>query len=350
MMRDLHRLVDAVQRNCHISDARHAREMTMCTYLLEMREFFRWEHDIPLGASPPREDLGRWLTGREALWGEVETEDFAPLPLGEASFDPFDAVRINPQLAPYGLVYGGGYGRFHKPHFFLAELLHRETRDGFDVLVSGCEYARDITAIPAAFQGGAIYLRRDALRRWLWEKAELWQLKKADGPLRAALAGHGFDEDPRQALERMTDAETEAVILHEVGEGLAERLLGPTWKKMVSALKNRRAEILARAVRDNLADCLSTLPRLIEREAASSVHFYFANHEGMRREIFPALGRAYRQASERGDLAPLSQAAADGAEHWQAVAERLIALHRAAPEDADRQIEAIAADPASIAL
>ena len=34
--------IEAVQRNCHIADARHAREMTLCTYLLEMREFFRW--------------------------------------------------------------------------------------------------------------------------------------------------------------------------------------------------------------------------------------------------------------------------------------------------------------------
>ena len=37
------RLVEAVQANCNITDARHARNMTMCTYLLEMRELYRWE-------------------------------------------------------------------------------------------------------------------------------------------------------------------------------------------------------------------------------------------------------------------------------------------------------------------
>jgi len=42
-------LVEAVRRNCHIADARHAREMTLCTYLLEMREFYRWEAGIALG-------------------------------------------------------------------------------------------------------------------------------------------------------------------------------------------------------------------------------------------------------------------------------------------------------------
>jgi hypothetical protein len=63
-------LVGTVQRNCDIADARHAREVTLCTYLLGMREFFRWEHDIPYGVAPPREDVGRWISAREALWEE----------------------------------------------------------------------------------------------------------------------------------------------------------------------------------------------------------------------------------------------------------------------------------------
>ena len=37
MIAHLDRLVDAVQANCHITDARHARSMTLCTYLLEIR-------------------------------------------------------------------------------------------------------------------------------------------------------------------------------------------------------------------------------------------------------------------------------------------------------------------------
>jgi hypothetical protein len=47
-------------------------------------------------------------------------------------------------------------------------------------------------------------------------------------------------------------------------------------------------------VRDNLADCLSTLPQLIERDAACSIHFYFANFGGMRATLFPLLAGAYR--------------------------------------------------------
>jgi hypothetical protein len=340
-MRDLHRLVDAVQRNCDISDARHARDMTMCTYLLEMREFYRWEHDIPLDQPPPRDELGAWLTQREARWGAVEGEDFSPLPVGTSAIDPFDIEAANRALVPHGLAYGAGYGRFHKPHFFLGELLRRERRDGFEVLVTGCEYARDITAVPAAYQNGAIYVRQDALRRWLWEKVELWSVKRADGALKSALEGYGYGADPRGALERMTAAESEAAILHEVGEGLAERLLGPEWREMLASLTRKRPEILARAVRDNLADCLSTLPGLVERAAACSLHFYFANFEGMRRTLFPLLPEAYRRWRESGGSAPLLDAARAGVAHWSAAASRLIDIHRGNPGRADAQIESL---------
>ena len=48
-------LVHSVQRNCHIADAHHAREATLCNYLLEMREFYRWEHEVPLARPLPRQ-------------------------------------------------------------------------------------------------------------------------------------------------------------------------------------------------------------------------------------------------------------------------------------------------------
>ena len=40
---DIKQLSDTVQLNCHISDARHAGNYTLCIYLLKMREFYRWE-------------------------------------------------------------------------------------------------------------------------------------------------------------------------------------------------------------------------------------------------------------------------------------------------------------------
>ena len=147
-MLELSALIDTVQKNCTIADARHARDITMCTFLLEMREYYRWEMEIPYGARLPRDELGDWLNARESLWDTVEEEDFAPLPLNATGIDPFEADDINRALIPLGLVYSSGLGHFRKPHFVLAELKRAEMRDGVQVLVAGCEYARYLIAPP----------------------------------------------------------------------------------------------------------------------------------------------------------------------------------------------------------
>ena len=350
-MQDFHRLVDTVQRNCDISDARFGREVTLCTYLLEMRELYCWENELPLTALPPKDDLGQWLTRRESHWNDLEDEEFEPLPVAGHRLDPFDAPAVNAELIPHGYLYGGGYGRFHRPQFFLGQLVRCETRGGLDVLVAGCEYARGLSAPPAALQQRAVYLRQDALRRWLWEKVELWGTRRQDGALKSALDCHGFEADPVGALERMTEAETESMILHELGEGDADALLGPAWKDMLSSFKGKRAEVLARAVRDNLADCLSTLPELVGRGAHCSLHFYFANFEGMRRHLFPRAMGSYRDWRQTGDAAVLLDAAADGRGHWQRAAERLLDIHRTEGPRAESAIEALFDKaPASLSL
>lgn len=332
-------LVEAVQRNCDIADARHAREMTLCTYLLEMREYYRWEHDLPPGAMLPRADIGRWIAEREALWEGVVDADFAPLPVAGALHDPFAAMAVNEMLLPQGLVYGAGIGRFGKPHFFLARLASAETHDGLRVLVCDCEYARDLTAIPAALQGGTVIVRREALRQWLWEKAEAWGVKRQAGAMARTLAAYDYDADPVAALARQTERETGTLILHERGEHAAGKLLGPGWEAMITAFTSRRAELVARALRDNLADCLVTLPVLLERGDAASLHFWFANFDGLRRDLFPRLVAAY----EQDDAAALAEAVAAGRRHWLDVARDVLARD-------EGHIAGLAADCSSVAL
>ena len=327
-MRDFPRLVDCVQRNCHIADARHARDMTMCNYLLEMREFFRWENHLPPHLPPPRGEVSTWLAEREALWETLIEESFIDLPVEGGYCAPFAAPEINRALAPQGLFYGAGYGRFGKPHFFLATLVRQERRDGVDVSVCGCEYARDLTAIPAALQGDGVIVRQEALRQWLWEKAEAWGMKRNDGAMKAALAAYGFESGAAAALERMAEAETETLILHEVGEHAAGRQLGADWAAMLAGLGSRHAEVLARSVRDHLADCLVTLPTLLERDAVASLHFWFANLDGYRRQLFPALAAAYGPWRDGGDAAALRDGIARGRDHWLRQAGRLLDLWR----------------------
>jgi len=331
-----------VQRNCTIADARHARDMTMCTFLLEMREYYRWEMEIPYGARLPKDELGDWLNARESLWDTVEVEDFAPLPLNESGVNPFDANDINRTLIPMGLVYSSGLGHFRKPHFVLAELKRAEIRDGVQVLVAGCEYARDLIAPPAAMRDGAIFLRMDAVRRLLWNKYEEWQWKEKDTALGRAFAHYDFERDIENGLDRMAEAESEAMILHEIGEARAESLLGEDWNAMLGQLTSRHAELLVRAVRDHLADCMVTLPILLEREASGSLHFYLANLSGLRRSLFPALPQAYDNWLRSRDTAKLASVVAAARAHWLDAAQQLTATYHCDPEEGNAKLNALA--------
>ncbi len=341
-MLELSALIDTVQKNCTIADARHARDMTMCTFLLEMREYYRWEMEIPYGARLPKDELGDWLNARESLWDTVEEEDFALLPLSDSGIDPFEADDINRALIPQGLVYSSGLGHFRKPHFVLAELKRAEVREGVQVLVAGCEYARDLIAPPAAMRGGAIFLRMDAVRRLLWNKYEEWQWKEKDTALGRAFAHYDFERDVDRGLDRMAEAESEAMILHEIGEARAESLLGEDWNAMLGQLGSRHAELLARAVRDHLADCLVTLPTLLEREAIGSLHFYLANLSGLRRALFPALPQAYDAWLDSRDTTGLARTVAAAETHWLNAARKLTATYHCDPQHGDAQLNALA--------
>lgn len=337
-MREFQQTIAAVQKNCDISDARHAREMTMCNYLLGMRELYIWENDIRPSQHLVKEDLSRWLTQREAYWEEVEALDYQPIPIVGREYDPFDVSSINAQLESHGLVYGGGLGRWCNPHFFLGQLVRSEQRHGLMVRVSGCEYARDIHASPAALREGAVYLRTDALQRWLQEKIEMWSIRQADGALKAALDCYGATGDLSTLLQRMAERETETLILHEVGEAAAEPLLGPAWRDMIMSFTSRKSIVLARSIRDHLADCLSTLPELIARGEACSLHFYFSNFDGLRRSLYPRLVKAYEHWRDTGDLVPLQAAVEAGRLHWQWAAQHLLNTWQADPVGAQSDI------------
>ena len=323
---DLEQTVATVQKNCHISDAQFAGDYTLCIFLLKMREFYRWENRLPYGGALPRDEVGRWMQARERLWEELESSPFEPLVIDDRSFDPFDTAGINRALLPRGYVYSAGYGRFSKPHFFLATLRDSSERDGVRIHVAAREYARDIVAPPAMLLDGVIYLRQESLRRYLWERVEEWRWNRGSDSMARAVEHYDFDADVEAALDRMTDVETESVILHELGEARAEQLLGERWAAMLAELSRSRVEIMVRAVRDLLADCLSTLPGLLRRGEPAALHFFFANLTGMRRHLFPEALDSYRRWTE-GDPRALPQLAEAGAARWLDVAREILDLH-----------------------
>jgi hypothetical protein len=322
-------LIAAVQTNCHIADATHAADMTLCIYLLQMREFYRWEQGLPPLQPMAREAVGAWISAREALWDELEGKSFRALPLAGGDVDPFDVAAANAALAPLGLVYGAGYTAPGRASFFLGALESAQPREGVLLRVCGREYARGLSSPPAALQDRTIYLRREALQRWLWEKYEAWTLRRPEGAYRRALDAHGYASAGEQAVGRMVQQQAETLVLHELGEAQAGELLGPDWPAMRQTLGDRRTELFLRAARDLLADCRVTLPALLQRGDAAGLHFWFANFDGLRAELAPQLERAYEAWCAGGGDVALRAAVQRGAAHWQTVCEQALVLYRA---------------------
>lgn len=346
---DLADLAAQVQRNCDIADARHGAELTLCTYLLQMREFFRWERGLALGCALPRAEVGQWIAEREARWEALEGEPFAPLRLGPAAdvggkhrmgsaagadlLDPFDADAVNARLAGRGLVYGAGWvsgPRGARPVFFLAALVSRGERAGLAVLQAGAEHARTLLAPPAALAGagaGPVLLRRESMARWCWERTEAFALRpQPGGALHAMIEHYGLDRDFLAALPRWLDDQCELALLHELGEHRVGAWLGPAWAALREALDDPRAHARAGALRDQLADLTCTLPALIERAEPGPLHAWFAGYDGARLALFPSLADGYAawRGGDRG--ATLRERVAAGRSHFEVLARSLLAM------------------------
>jgi hypothetical protein len=334
-------LTSAVQVNCDISDARYAGNYSLCTFLLKMRELYRWEHDLPLSAPLARDAVGRWLSEREQHWDTLDGAELRALAIDDATFDPFDSSAINARLTPHGRIYSAGRGLFGKPQFVLGELKRSFVDDNVTFHVSGREFAREISASPAMALGETVFIRQESLRRFLWEKIEEWRWKKNDSaPLARALACYANPDDLDATLEQMTENETATLVYHELGEVRVSRVVGTRWHDMLNALTRAKVEFLARAARDNLADCMVTLPNLLAQRNDAALHFYFANFTGLRREIFPDAQNAYLRWIGGGSTRALAELCERGVAHWSDAVARMVDRYAAAPETIDADIEA----------
>ncbi len=335
---NIQQLINNVQLNCHISDARHAGNYTLCVYLLKMREFYRWEHQYSFSEKLSTDDIGTWLTGREALWNEIESEDYQLIKTDTANYEPFDSQAINQELVNNNLVYSGGYGIKDKPHFFLAELENKKSINDYTIYISGKEYARDLTSPPAMSHNKTIYIRRESFKRLIWERTDEWRWNKPENAMARAIRCYDFDNDLENALSKMTDNEIDAAILHEIGEIQAgEHLTG--WHQMMSDITFTTAEIMARAVRDHYADTLHTLPTIIKNNNQASIHFYFANLTNMRKHIFPSLIDAYNQWCENKNIDTIEKTSKNAVNHWQNMAMQMLTLHQKNAKQCSHEIE-----------
>lgn len=330
MTLDIRQLSCNIQTNCDIADSEQAGEYTLCIYLLKMREYYRWEKNIGFNLPLPKQELGQWLTQKEAHWEQLQLagREFEPVSLDGKQFDPFHTDAINQQLLDAGYVYSGGIGQQKHIHFFLGELLKKETHYNIQILVSGREFARDLTAPPAFTLNNTVFIRRESLRRMIWEKIEEWQWKQSNPAINRAMTYYDIVDNLDSAIEKLTDNELETVMLHEIGEVQASHLLGEEWAEMIVNLPKSQAELMARAVRDHIADCTSTLPGLIQQEKIESIHFYFGNFRAMRKTLFPALTSAYNQWIEDNHLENVERTLEQACTHWQQLAREMVGIYQ----------------------
>lgn len=333
--KNLQEIINTVQHNCHIADARHAGDYTLCVYLLKMREMYRWEQGIDFKTMLTTDDVGDWLTAREGVWDDLEDQEYKPLQIGDKSHEPFDNDLINTLLCEQKmgeqktdeqkLVYNAGLGIRCRPHFFIAELEETLKHDDYTVYLSGKEYARDMAAPPAMAQENRIFIRRESLRRVIWEILDDAFVAGLDNPLTRAMSFYDFESNAEEALNKMAEAEIEYVIQHEIGEVKAGQILGDSWNSMTAELASAKiraqAEIMLRAVRDHLADSLTTLPLLLKNANEASIHFYFGNMTAMRKHLAPSLINAYEHWHENGDISLLDQYLVNSEAHWHKLAD-----------------------------
>jgi hypothetical protein len=290
-----------------------------------MREFYRWENKIPLSENLTKSDVGEWLSRRESEWEEYETREFQPLAIKDEQYDPFEATPVNEWLNPLGYVYSSGRGVFGKPHFFVGELEDHQRVDGMQIYIANRELARDLVAPPAMVIDDTIFIRKESLRRFIWEKIEEWHWKSDhETPMARALAHYKTaSADMEQVLDAMCDNESRTVILHELGEVKATQLLGPEWLEILNQLPHSGLELKLRAIKDHLADNISTLPALVESENLPALHFYFANLTGMRKEIFPEAVKAYNDWVNSRNPKVLETLYTHGKDKWLNIANEI---------------------------
>lgn len=323
-------LCQTVQHNCDISDARFARDYSMCVYLLRMQEHYRWKHALALDATIDREALGGWVRDTEDYWDTIEETDFRPLNIDGKLLDPFDDDAINRALADTAMAYSSGIGRLGQPHFVLAQR-GAQTHTPFCQLELGRELARDTITLPAMMRSNTIIIRHDSIKRMLWQMIAEWRLHRYQSPMSRVIEHYQIDTnhaDDNQLTAAAQDLST-LLIQHERGEILANDMLGNDYTQMIASLQGQPAEGMLRAVRDLLADAIATWPFLVEQQSQVHLDFWLAGVQGFRETLLERTAFYVDITHSTQPLSVLAHHVTHEQQRWQRVARALLAAFAA---------------------
>ncbi|MDH5655935.1 MAG: hypothetical protein OEZ34_08505 [Spirochaetia bacterium] len=300
-------LISQVKYNCNVSDANYWGYFSMCNLLLRLRELYYHEHDLELSSKAVKEDVGEWISIRESLWEDLEEKEFEPIKIRGKEFDPFDLEKINEILIEENLLYGAGYGLLKKPVFFIGKIQSRHTMEDKNVWIIHNEICRDLAPPFAMSQGENIFIRKDILKGYLYNKFLELKTRSENDPLRLAFEHFGCpympgkNENVTEDLSRISDEISKILIWHEIGE-INERDHSNAWLDIIAASEDRLTEFRLRGIKDILSDTSpeGTLPSILKAEDKGLFYFYVSLLDETRKAIFPEILDAARQFSLDG--------------------------------------------------
>ena len=331
MNSEIETITRQVLHNCDISDAQHAGLYSTCGLALRLRDLYKWEHRLDPWEEKDTSEILDWIGEKEALWEKLANAKHTPITIGGKDFDLFDISAINAILEPLGVKYGAGYAFSLKPTFFLAEIESKDRRNGYTVYTLGRELARDLLTLPALTQEQQILLRTDSARLFLWD--QMAYIKKSGRPaLRFALEHCGLKkqnpQEMQQHLPAILAAQKDNYIYHEIGE-LSDSSFDPDiWRELIAAFPHSPVELLARGLKDLLADTHlgGTLHYLVENRKPAGLGLYVAFLDGMLKELFPQLRSAFNHFTKKHNWRIIRRAAIDGHRHAKKVMSEMIDL------------------------
>jgi hypothetical protein len=342
-------IIRQILENCDISDSESAGLYSVCGLALRLRDLYKWEKGLPPWEERDSREILAWIGDKEVEWERLANEDFMKLSVGDETFDPFDTLGINRILEPEGLLYGAGYGRSLKPTFFLARIVEKTKVNGHRVYTLGSELARDLFTIPALTQDNHVIVRKQTAMLFLWD--QITYIKESGRhALRFAFKNCGIQEGGARQLKyglaTIFNAQKDTYVYHEIGEILDTAFDPHVWREVIATYPHTPVELLARAVKDLLADTneSGTLRHIIKERRAAALGFYVAFFDGLAQEILPELRGAFRNFAETGDWQIIKEVVSTGHKRAAEYARFIVDTHeegkkKSAPEWARAEIE-----------
>jgi len=333
-------LIQQVLYNCDVADAQHAGLHSVCGLALRLRELYKWEKGLDPWVEKESSAVLDWIGQKEERWEDLSEKQLRNIDISGVPYDPFDSRRINAVLEPYGLFYGSGYAWSLRPTFFLALLERKKKINGHTVFIQGRELARDLFTTPALSQDDCVLIRQQTANFHMWD--QIFYIRKSARPaLQFALQSYGMDLEDRMALRkklaRIVADEIESYIYHELSE-IEDQVFDRTlWREMIAAFPHSPIELLARTVKDLLADTNPNgrLTFIVCERKAASLGFYVAFRENLPKTLFPEIDEAFHDFSQSGNWHIIEHAAASGYNTAKRCANEMMRIFREGKEKND---------------